>query len=359
MNQHVQVPKELSFKTEWIVSTLQSPYLGYRRLHAMKPVFWRDNVIVGNTIDGIVCLDKVSGAKIWTRKFKGGVGIAAEVSENKIFVGTGEGQFMALSASNGETVWSYPIHSLGVGAPLVSRGKVYFISGDHILYALDAQTGRKLWTYNRQVSTTTSIFGAGRPLEVDNKIFAGFADGHFVALEKNTGGLIWDVALKTEGRFRDVDSSPVHFDNKIYVASFDGSLFSIDKEGNVLWRSEGGAASDLLVTDNRIYYSTTDGRVVALDRLSGKLIWEKKNLRGYGTGPIFYKNMLLVGETSGRLLALNLEQGETVSEFSPGHGVSSSVAISEDHSLYFGSLGANLFSIQLAWKETNKKWPWD
>lgn len=352
-------PKFLSMKSDWIRTTTQSDYLGYRRLQPMKPIVWRDSVIVGNTIDGLMSFDQVNGGVIWQRKFRGGVGVGAALSSGRLFVGTGEGEFVAIDANSGNTVWSFPIRAQGIGAPIVKGDRVYFISGDHILYALDVKTGRKVWTYNRQIRSAASIFGAGQPAVQGSRVYAGFADGHFVALDRNNGGLIWDVSLKTDGRFRDVDCSPIIEAGRIYVASFDGSLFSLDLEGNVVWRNQGGASSDLLIRGSRIFYSTSDGRILSIDKSSGKVIWSKDKLRGYGTAPAFYKNMILVGETEGRLLALNPEDGKTMKGFAPGHGVSSAITISKSDRIYFGSVGANLFSLRVGWVERDQRWPWD
>ena len=350
--------KKPKMSVRWVKSTLAQPYLGFRKLNAMKPVFWRDSVITGNAIDGISSFDRKTGDLLWRRNFPHGIGVGMSVVDDTIYFGARDSNFYALSAETGAIQWKYPVQSEGVGAPLVHQGRVYFIAGNHVLYALNAKDGKKIWTYNRRIRLNATIYGASRPTVRGERIYAGFSDGHLISLTLGKGVVVWDQTLKSEGRFKDVDMTPVIIYGRIYAASFDGSLFSLNLEGDILWKSAGGGASEILVTADRIFYSTTDAQIISLDRKSGKLLWERKNLKGYGTSPVLYKNLLLLGQTEGAILALNPDDGQTIASYSTGRGVSSAIGIDSDDSMFINTVNANLVSFRLDWISSERKWPW-
>ncbi len=79
-----------------------------------------------------------------------------------------------------------------LSAPAVYDGVIYAINGKWT-FALDVETGRQLW--RTPVETEPGVerhgFNRGAPLLYNGKLFRVTVDNHLVALDMNTGKLVW------------------------------------------------------------------------------------------------------------------------------------------------------------------------
>jgi alcohol dehydrogenase (cytochrome c) len=105
-------------------------------------------------------------------------------------------------------------------SPVVYAGKMY-ITTAHNTYALDAANCRKIWKYE--------YLGGSAPLQVNRgvalysgMIFRGTLDGHLIALDAETGKLLWDewVADSRAGYF--ISAAPTVFDHKVFIGEAGG-----------------------------------------------------------------------------------------------------------------------------------------
>ena len=82
--------------------------------------------------------------------------------------------------------------------------------------------------------------------------------------------------FKTGGK---VFSSPVVYNNVLYVGSEDHNLYAIDKvTGKLLWKFNTGGAvnSSAAVYKNVVYFGSFDGFYYAVNTTTGKLKWKFK-----------------------------------------------------------------------------------
>ncbi len=346
---------------EWIKATFEKESLQYRRLNRMKPIVTDSIVVAGNAINDLVAFDRMKGKKLWSRFFRGGVEGGAQVVDQKLLFGANDGIFYAINIQTGLTEWTFPVQSEVLGEPRIAERIVYILSGDNVLHALNVDTGQQVWTYNRMDSSQFSIRGGSRPLVVDSLVYTGFSDGSFVALNKSNGSMVWEVNLNHNKRFRDVDSAPILDGDNIYVSSFDGALYCLDKKtGSIRWRADDGGYSGALIKNNTVYYGTTNGKFMALDKKSGKILWTFKGVRGYSTEPIYYRGLVIFGESEGALSIIDAQTGTRVGEYKTGRGVTSSPFLDDETGqIYFMSANALLYRIHLDWRVNDKYWPWD
>jgi alcohol dehydrogenase (cytochrome c) len=105
-------------------------------------------------------------------------------------------------------------------SPVVYGGKMY-ITTAHNTYALNAANCRKIWRYE--------YVGGSGPLQVNRgvalysgMIFRGTLDGHLIALDAETGKLLWDewVADSRDGYF--ISAAPMVFDHKVFIGEAGG-----------------------------------------------------------------------------------------------------------------------------------------
>jgi outer membrane protein assembly factor BamB len=335
--------------------------MGAKINHVMEPILFSNLVIEGNEIDGIVAYDQKWGRKKWSKHISGGVTAPAKLFNGAVFFGAGDGNFYAIDATTGNTKWSFPIRSEGIGAPFVTSEAVYFLTGNNSAYALKTATGEQIWYYNRVDPANISVRGASEPTVVGDRVYAGFSDGFLVALDRVKGSLIWEKQLGASVRFRDVDTKPVFDGTNLYAASYDGQLFCVNaSNGQTVWLNEDGGFTPVTLDGPNLYYSTSTRKVVALEKSSGKTLWSIDLINTVAGQPLVYRGLVIFGEWSGRLRAVDQSSGHDVTHFSTGRGVTSRPALNpETDKLYFMTVDANLYAVKLVLADKMARWEWE
>jgi alcohol dehydrogenase (cytochrome c) len=96
--------------------------------------------------------------------------------------------------------WMFPIPDAPrlESTPVVVDGIMY-VTAANAAYALDATSGRQLWAYQRPVTPGLlgeAAGGANRGVAVEgDRVFMLTDNAHLLALNKNTGKLLWDTAM--------------------------------------------------------------------------------------------------------------------------------------------------------------------
>jgi outer membrane protein assembly factor BamB len=356
--------REFVVENKWTRATTRDEHLGFRRMNRMPPVILDQMILQANSVDGLVAYSREEGREIWRLNLKNGVEGGVQVVGDRIYFGSSDGQFYCVSLATGKPLWTFPVRAETLAPPTVEKGVVYFQSGADVVYALDAQTGKQLWLYNRQVTGNLSIRSTTRPTIAGESLLVGFSDGFIVSLRKNDGGLIWERKIGRANRFQDVDSTPVVDGQSVFVASFDAALHSLDVEsGRINWTVDEGAYVPVTIGSGRfserLFYSTVSGKILSIDKRSGKILNTIDVKRGIATQPTFFRGYLLYGESEGALVAADPESGAVVSRFEPGTGlVARPSVIDSTGEVYFISNAANLYSLRMGLRPAGDKLPW-
>jgi alcohol dehydrogenase (cytochrome c) len=149
-----------------------------------------------------------------------------------------------------ELKWMYQVQSLEKfeATPIVVDGVMYTVSAPNDVIALDAASGRVFWTYSYAPSTLARLCcgRVNRGLAIlGHTIFMGTIDGHLLALDAKSGGLVWNVAVG--GARPDTGygftMAPLVVKDKVIIGSVGGEfgvrgfLAAIDaKTGKEAWR---------------------------------------------------------------------------------------------------------------------------
>ncbi len=354
-------PNQFVVEKRWVRDTLTQEYLGGRRIHRFTPILTEKLVIVANSIDGLTAYDRKSAHKRWHLRIKDGVEAGAQLIDNVLYFGAGDGLLYALNPETGQPLWTYPLKAEGIAKPLVKNGVVYVLGGNNVVHALNARTGKLIWTYNRREAGNISVRGGSQPALSGNLLLVGFSDGALVACNKSSGAVVWEVNLNRNKRFRDVDATPVVDGDIIYISSYDGALYALHRDdGRILWSVDEGGYDEVLLQGSTLYFSSTGGKTMAIDKKTGKTLWSQNNPAGIATGPVLYKGVLMVGEMEGALRFIDARTGELIKQFEPGRGVTSRAAVDpETGEVYFISTDAILYALQVNWKRYAKEWPWE
>lgn len=339
--------KKFVVNANWVQNTLVKKNNEFRKINRMSPVIYKNSVVVGNSIDGLVSYNLADKNVNWRVNIPYGVEAGAATVKDRLFVGSNHGKMYSINLTNGDIIWTFDSKSELVSEPLLYEGVLYFVSGSQTLYALDASSGKQLWIHSRQDTTSLiTIRGGSKPSISDDVIYVGFSDGALVALNSKTGTAQWEISLNRNTKFKDIDASPVIDGDYIYVNSYDDKVYCLSKDkGEIIWSAPFGGASTPLISDDKVFVTSSKGEIVALTKKEGILTWSRKTNDGIFSELSLYNDLIVTGETQGKLLFFNKTTGETVGSFEPGRGVFSRPSIFEN-SIYFISGEGNIYGLK-------------
>jgi len=361
---HASQQREFVIERKWTRATPEHDYFGYHRMHRMSPLVLDKVIIQGNAIDGVSAYDRVSGNERWRMAIKGGVEGGAQIVKDNLYFGASDGNLYCVKVSDGSVLWTFPLKSETLAPPTVDDGVVYVENGSDVVYAIDATNGKQIWLYNRQTTGNFSIRATTRPVVAGENVFVGFTDGFVVALKRRDGALNWERKIGRAARFKDVDGTPVLDGGQMFVSSFDGTLYSLKPDsGQVNWSVEDGGYVPVTVGPDRyadqLFYSTANGKILVIDKHSGKIQQTFMVKKGIATQPVFFRGVMVYGESEGALVAANPSTGAVIGRFEPGFGMMAKPTIIESTGeVYFMSTGANLFALHLGYEHFSDLLPW-
>lgn len=247
------------------------------------PAVSKGYVVVGSSDKNVYCLKAASGELVW-KSTAGKPIVASPVIAGQVaYIGGSDGHFRALDLKTGKLVWDFDqVKGFVVTRPLLHDGKVYFGCWENDFYALDAKTGRLVWKWNNGSASRNYSPAAVYPVTAHGRIFLVAPDRYMTALDARTGEVVWRTQNK-ELRVR--ESLGISADKSLaYVKTMDGQVVGISTKApdmQVAWKSELQLPYELnpsAIVENKgiVYVPTHSGLACALDRKTGKVLWQHK-----------------------------------------------------------------------------------
>jgi alcohol dehydrogenase (cytochrome c) len=150
---------------------------------------------------------------------------------------------------------------------LLKVGRTLYVTTPRATYAFDAATCQLRW---RQVidfnQTAAGSFSQRGPGYLDGRIFRGTGDGRMLALDAQTGQVLWDVQGADPTRRESFVAAPIAWQGKVFI---------------------GIAASDLGIR----------GRLMAFDAQTGQELWRFDTTLGTDQGGGFWTSVSLDPQT--------------------------------------------------------------
>jgi quinohemoprotein ethanol dehydrogenase len=135
------------------------------------------------------------------------------------------------------------------GQALEYEGTTYISDGADDVFAISSKTGRVLWTYEPHLPPDPlgEVVCCGwdnRGVAIgDGMVFDSQLNGDQVALNQETGKVVWNTAVVKPGSGYSITSAPLYYEGKVYVGGSGGEygirgrLTALDaKTGKVDWR---------------------------------------------------------------------------------------------------------------------------
>ncbi len=219
---------------------------------------------------------RIALALVVAAAFIGGPAAAKEVTDADILndaktagdvvsfgLGTQGQRFSPLTAVNASTVKNLvPAWSMSFGGekqrgqesqPVIHDGKMFVTASYSRLFAIDTKTGKKLWKYEHRlpdgIMPCCDVINRGAAL-YGNLVIFGTLDAQLVALDQNTGKVVWKEKIDD------------------YAAGYSITAAPIIAKGKLITGVSGGEFGIV-------------GRIDARDPLTGKLVWTRPTVEGH------------------------------------------------------------------------------
>ncbi|PCK07608.1 MAG: hypothetical protein COA42_13345, partial [Alteromonadaceae bacterium] len=215
---------------------------------------------------------------------------------------TGNREFGALNAADGQPLWTKPISGFG-NAPAVATDGTLYIGNGVLLQAFDPQ-GVNL--FNRSIN---SAIYATPAIAEDGTVHFATLDGRIMAVS-SSGTTLWTVQLP-ESYVR--TAMAIGLDGTLYAPTISGELYAFNPDGSQQWSytfDVGGGAftrSPVIDLHHNVIIGGAGNRLIAISP-QGELAWQSFPLDSpvNSTAAIADNGDILVG-TSFRLNALGAD----------------------------------------------------
>jgi len=318
---------------------------------------YSDTLFIGSANGWFHALRASNGAVRW-RKQVGSVSSAPLVLGTTLFVGTNDGTLVCLDAQTGVEKWRYQSRGPIQQQPVATAGLIVFSNEADQVIAVDSITGKFKWQYKGETPEEYTLRGHAGVIADGDLIYTGFSNGTLAALRRDTGSIAWSTSLKGDAdRFMDVDATPIVVSDTLFASSSSGGVYALDKTtGLVKWRvpfwdatipSTSGNVGGLATDGKVLYVSVADLGTYAID-LGGNIIW-RVGARGGGEPavPVISGDLLVYSLAKDGMFLADRRTGATLEYFDPGDGVSAPPTISSDGRLYVMSNRGILYAFDL------------
>ncbi|PHQ89646.1 MAG: outer membrane protein assembly factor BamB [Idiomarina sp.] len=244
---------------------------------------------------------------------------------DRVFLGTENGDVVALDAETGDLVWHTEVNNEVMSDPAVGEGRVVVHTGGGKVISLDAETGEEQWEYEYQTPMLT-VRGASAPAIISGGVVVGDSNGSGMVLIADSGQQAWSQPIgKPSGsteleRLADVDAKPATQETTLYMVAFNGELVALElMSGEVRWKRDYKAFENMLVTSGRIFLTDVNSHVYSLDQSGGIERWSNTELFGRKlSAPAWHRGNIVVGDFDGYLHWLDSETGNIVGRYDVG-----------------------------------------
>jgi len=193
--------------------------------------------------------------------------------------------------SGPDLLWHYDELGDGHASAAVTSDMVYTagtsVEGNGFVIALN-HSGEKIWKTEFGKEWLDNFDGVrSTPLIYDNKVYIMSSFGELVCMDTENGNIIWEVILFTDYDGRNikwgVTENLLIDDNKLFVTpgGIDDNIIALNKDtGELIWKTKAmgelsAYCSPQLIEleDRKLFVTQTANSIVGLDPINGELLW--------------------------------------------------------------------------------------
>jgi outer membrane protein assembly factor BamB len=303
-----------------------------------SPVISNDIVYVGSGDSTLYAIDAQSGDISWTYKTEGAIHSTPLVTQGNVMFLSYDGFFYALDQSDGELKWKFKTNGefrfqvkdyyngsfkedfwdFYLSSAVANDDFVYFGSSDSNIYALDINSGEMAWSYKTNGSIHSS------PAISNNVLVTGSWDSNIYGLNAATGEENWIFSTGKDFEtyiWLGVQASPSIDNDVVYIGSRDAKFYALDlNTGDSLWTKDAfdrsWMPSTAAIDSNAIYTGSSDSfSFFSMDRNTGEINYATNTKAYTFSSPAIDDEMAYIGSANGRLYGITLKTGDIQWEF--------------------------------------------
>ena len=293
-----------------------------------SPVAAGDLVYVGTRAGDLVALDRHTGKRVWLSDLGSSVVGSPVVHQGVVYIASED--IYALDAASGAQIWRHAVDGDVTRAIQLSGGIVAAISSDGNMNLVNSKNGRRRLTFPLWFSTSAGPAAVGTTLVIPgDRAFVQALDmvGRDIPMEKAirywwTKLWLWDMAPRPPlprgylWQKRDLAGDtafPIGADGgSVFVGVRDvdgrGRIAALDlSTGQGQWelRVESTITSPAIHTDESLVVGLKGAGILAVDKQTGRILWQKDLDGGMAAAPVVGEGgLLLAPMVDGALLAI-------------------------------------------------------
>ena len=145
--------------------------------------------------DGVVAaFDPATGKQIWQVKLETQLSAGPGVGEDRVAVVARDGVAIVLDAATGSEYWRTDLDGESLARPLIKGESIVLQTIDNRMRAISVYEGRQQWALEQSTPSLT-MRGSADPVVVGNTVIGGFDNGRLIAVDIDTGDVVWDSLL--------------------------------------------------------------------------------------------------------------------------------------------------------------------
>ena len=216
---------------------------------------------------------------------------AVALGPRALYLNSNDG-FYALNPSDGSIIWSNPaITGDGNEVPVLIGDTIYTLGGLGKLTALSATNGNGLWTVDtKNLLADVGIVSAGGSIVVPAE------DGTLIAYNTSDGSTRWQSP--SLGKTGLSSPSPIVSGGIVLIGSGSGVFYALSaSDGTIKWQYQTGGeiSATAAASSDTVYFGSKDAKFYAVDIASGTLKWRLTASSEVSNAPALSQGVIYVG----------------------------------------------------------------
>lgn len=285
---------------------------------SFRPAVVGQQVYVATNEGEISLLDATTGKKVWKIDLDQVLNAGIAASAMGAVVVARSGEVIGLD-DKGNELWRTDIAREVVQVPVIHNSSVFLQTSNSGVFALDMVTGALQWTYEAR-SPALTLRGTNQPLPYQDRLLVSFDSGTLVALNTETGDLLWERKLQIPKganefeRIIDLDGRMTLKDNIVFVPGYQGFLTAVEAyTGQVLWQKELSSDTKPGLSVDRLFIANADSHLLNLDYRNGEVQWQSETFEYRElTSPLTLGQYLVATDMDGQLYVLDKSNADVL-----------------------------------------------
>ncbi len=276
------------------------------------------------------------------------------IKNNILYQGMYNNLILAQDIKNKKVLWQY--HTIGEPTNTILYKDILIITTvKGYIYALNSKNGGLIWSYNTQKEILSM------PVVKNGNVYIQTTLDTLYAFAAADGSLIWQYSSKNilEGLMVHLNPSPYIKNNVLYTGFSNGSAVALDAvTGKLIWIKKPQTIKqlqDIIITpggnDQIVIFGSYDNGLFCLNKKDGNMVWERRDL----TRPIglyVTDSAVYAATASGRVYRLDARTGDTIWGTDLGHESNPTNIVSFFNSIVIGTQGDKYKGIVILDRDT-------